>query len=173
MEQITSSYNLFVDTSRSHTTGSKGDDFLINLQDAGVHASDGEHIRLNLENFSMAKTFTDVNATNNKIRVRGTSNGTVGSPTLYTTTGGDTFVDVPGLRLSIQPRLGRRAQDVIRDECQGRHPWGWGQSSTKEGVLLHPHAPRAPRTRLLQRSHGLGATRGLVQVRQVASCGVP
>ena len=42
----------------------------------------------------MAKTFTDVNATNNKIRVRGTSNGTVGSPTLYTTTGGDTFVDV-------------------------------------------------------------------------------
>ena len=94
MEQITSSYNLFVDTSRSHTTGSKGDDFLINLQDAGVHASDGEHIRLNLENFSMAKTFTDVNATNNKIRVRGTSNGTVGSPTLYTTTGGDTFVDV-------------------------------------------------------------------------------
>ena len=41
----------------------------------------------------MAKTFTDVNATNNKIRVRGTSNGTVGSPTLYTTAGGDTYVD--------------------------------------------------------------------------------
>ena len=93
MEQITSSYNLFVDTSRSHTTGSKGDDFLINLQDAGVHASDGEHIRLNLENFSMAKNFSDVNATNNKFRVRGTSDGTAGSPTLYTTAGGDTYVD--------------------------------------------------------------------------------
>ena len=32
METITSSYNLFVDSSRSHTAGSKGDDFLVNLQ---------------------------------------------------------------------------------------------------------------------------------------------
>ena len=72
MEQITSSYNLFVDTSRSHTTGSKGDDFQINLQDAGVKAGDGEHIRMNLENFCMAKSFSDVNATNNKFRLKST-----------------------------------------------------------------------------------------------------
>lgn len=76
MEQITSSYNLFVDTSRSHTTGSKGDDFQINLQDAGVKAGDGEHIRMNLENFSMAKNFPDVNASNNHIQVRATRDGT-------------------------------------------------------------------------------------------------
>ena len=76
MEQITSSYNLFVDTSRSHTTGSTGDDFQINLQDAGVKAGDGEHIRMNLENFSMAKNFPDVNSSNNHIQVRATSDGT-------------------------------------------------------------------------------------------------
>ena len=75
METITSSYNLFVDSSRSHTAGSKGDDFLVNLQDAGVHAGDGEHIRLNLENFSMAKNFSDVNDTNNHILVRATVDG--------------------------------------------------------------------------------------------------
>ena len=72
METITSSYNLFVDSSRSHTAGSKGDDFLVNLQDAGVHAGDGEHIRLNLENFSMAKTFSDVNDNNNQFRLYST-----------------------------------------------------------------------------------------------------
>lgn len=76
MEQITNSYNLFVDTSRGHTSNSKGDDFLINLQDAGVHAGEGEIIRMNLENFSMAKVFSDVNDNNNKIQVRATSNGT-------------------------------------------------------------------------------------------------
>ena len=70
MEQITNSYNLFIDSSRSHTSNSKGDDFLINLQDAGVHAGEGEIIRMNLENFSMAKVFSDVNANNNQIQLR-------------------------------------------------------------------------------------------------------
>ena len=75
-EVITNSYNLFVDTSRNHNSGSKGDDFVVNLQDAGVHAGDGEHIRLILDNFSMAKTFSNVNANNSRIRIRGTSDGT-------------------------------------------------------------------------------------------------
>jgi hypothetical protein len=43
---------------------------LINLQDAGVHAGEGEIIRMNLENFSMAKVFSDVNANNNQIQLR-------------------------------------------------------------------------------------------------------
>ena len=70
MEQITNSYNLFIDSSRSHTSNSKGDDILVNLQDAGVHAGEGEIIRMNLENFSMAKVFSDVNANNNQIQLR-------------------------------------------------------------------------------------------------------
>jgi hypothetical protein len=70
MEQITNSYNLFIDSSSSHTSNSKGDDILVNLQDAGVHAGEGEIIRMNLENFSMAKVFSDVNANNNQIQLR-------------------------------------------------------------------------------------------------------
>ena len=66
MEQITSSYNLFVDTSTGHNAQSKGDDYMVNLQDAGVHAGEGEHIRMSLSNFSMAKNFTDVNENNNE-----------------------------------------------------------------------------------------------------------
>ena len=64
MEQITSSYNLFIDSSMGHNSQSKGDDYLVNLQDAGVHAGEGEHIRMSLSNFSMAKNFTDVNDNN-------------------------------------------------------------------------------------------------------------
>ncbi len=88
-EQITSSYNLFVDSSRSHTSGSKGDDFLINLQDAGVHAGEGEHIRMTLDNFSMAKVFSDVNANNNHIRVRGKTGST-----FWTTAANASYVDI-------------------------------------------------------------------------------
>ena len=72
MEQITNSYNLFIDSSRAHDSNSKGDDFLVNLQDAGVHAGEGEIIRMTLDNFSMAKNFNDVNATNNVFRYRNT-----------------------------------------------------------------------------------------------------
>ena len=69
MEQITSSYNLFVDTSTGHNSQSKGDDFMVNLQDAGVHAGEGEFIRMTLNNFSMAKVFQDINETNNKFKL--------------------------------------------------------------------------------------------------------
>ena len=64
MEQITSSYNLFVDSSTGHNAQTRGDDYIVNLQDAGVHAGDGEFIRMTLNNFSMAKNFHDINDTN-------------------------------------------------------------------------------------------------------------
>ena len=69
MEQVTSSYNLFIDSSQGHNSQSKGDDFLVNLQDSGVHAGDGEHIRMSLSNFSMAKNFQNVNENNNEFEV--------------------------------------------------------------------------------------------------------
>ena len=68
-EQITSSYNLFIDSSMGHNTQSKGDDYMVNLQDSGVHAGEGEHIRMSLSNFSMAKNFTDVNDNNNAFQM--------------------------------------------------------------------------------------------------------
>ena len=69
MEQVTSSYNLFIDSSQGHNSQSKGDDYLVNLQDSGVHAGDGEHIRMSLSNFSMAKNFQNVNENNNEFEV--------------------------------------------------------------------------------------------------------
>ena len=78
MEQITSSYNLFIDSSMGHNSQSKGDDYLVNLQDAhpGVNAGEGEHIRMSLSNFSMAKNFTDVNDNNNAFEMVLSSNET-------------------------------------------------------------------------------------------------
>lgn len=70
METVTNSFNLFIDSSRGHHTGSKGDDYIVNLQDSGVHAGEGEIIRMTLDNFSMAKVFTDVNDNNNKVVLR-------------------------------------------------------------------------------------------------------
>ena len=72
MEQIVNSFNLFVDSSRGHSSGSKGDDYIVNLQDAGIHAGEGEIIRMTLDNFSMPKVFTNINKNNNKIELRST-----------------------------------------------------------------------------------------------------
>lgn len=70
MEQIVNSYNLFIDSSHAITSGSKGDDFHVNLQDSGVHAGEGQIIRITLDNFSMHKNFYDVNATNSTFKVK-------------------------------------------------------------------------------------------------------
>ena len=70
MEQITSSINLFVDSSQGHNAESKGDDYNVNLQDANIKCGDGEHFRMTLNNFSMAKNFHDVNENNNEFRFR-------------------------------------------------------------------------------------------------------
>ena len=70
MEQIVNSYNIFIDSSHAITSGCKGDDFHVNLQDSGVHAGDGQIIRLTLDNFSMHKNFYDVNATNSTFIVK-------------------------------------------------------------------------------------------------------
>ena len=83
MEQITSSYNLFIDSSMGHNSQSKGDDYLVNLQDAGVHAGEGEHIRMSLSNFSMAKNFTDVNDNNNRFYIQVDRSSGVVQGTLY------------------------------------------------------------------------------------------
>lgn len=111
MEQITNSYNLFVDSSRGLTNSDKGDDFEINLQDAGVTCGDGEFIRLNLDNFCMAKTFLDVNPNNNEFRIKnsesaqwnGNSNVANIPPKNYTSRNelADAFADALGTYIKI------------------------------------------------------------------------
>ena len=70
MDKITKSFNLFVDTSRGHNSESKGDDFLVNLHDVGVVAGEGEYIKMSLDNFSMAKNWSDTNNNNDEFRIK-------------------------------------------------------------------------------------------------------
>ena len=81
-ENIVNTYNLFIDTSRGHSADSQGDNFNLNLGHAGIVCEAGQYHRMTLNNFSMHKTFTDINETNNKFTVRvnsnaGSANGTL------------------------------------------------------------------------------------------------
>ena len=77
-ESIVNTFNLFVDTSRGHTADSQGDNFHLNLGHAGFVCDAGQYLRLNLNNFSMYKTFTDINDSNNKFSVRVGSTSAIG-----------------------------------------------------------------------------------------------
>ena len=70
-EQIVSSSNIFVCTDRgSANSVSKGDDYELNLNSVGIDADKGQIIRLTVNNFSMYKTFTNVNAHNSAFILR-------------------------------------------------------------------------------------------------------
>jgi len=72
-ENIVNSYNLFVDSSTGRDSASKGDNYHLHLGNAGITCESGQYIRLTLNNFTMHKTFTDVNTNNSKFVVRDTT----------------------------------------------------------------------------------------------------
>jgi hypothetical protein len=83
-EQIVSSFNIFVDSDRgSPNSTSKGDDYHLNLTGVNLDAEKGQIIRLTVNNFSMYKTFTNVNAHNSKffLRTKKDNPGNSNSPT--------------------------------------------------------------------------------------------
>ena len=64
-EKVISTHNIFIDTAKAlDESGSKGDDFQLHLNTQSVDADRGQFIRLTLNQFSMMKTFTDVNDNN-------------------------------------------------------------------------------------------------------------
>ena len=69
---IVNSYNLFVDSSTGRDNASKGDNYHIHLGNAGITCESGQYIRLTLNNFTMHKTFSDINANNSQFVVRNT-----------------------------------------------------------------------------------------------------
>jgi len=72
MEQIIKSFNIFVDTDRgTHTGTCTADDFELNLNRVNIDADKGQFLRLSVQNFSMAKNWTNVNKYNNKFRLVG------------------------------------------------------------------------------------------------------
>ena len=72
METIVKSFNIFVDTDRgTHTGTCTADDLELNLNRVNIDADKGQFIRLSVQNFSMAKNWTNINKYNNKFRLVG------------------------------------------------------------------------------------------------------
>jgi hypothetical protein len=75
-QQITNSFNIFVDSEKSSIVGdqqSKGDDVHIHFEGQTIEAGDGENIRLSLLNFTMFNNTYMVNINNSRFNVRGSS----------------------------------------------------------------------------------------------------
>jgi hypothetical protein len=68
MERVISSRNLFIDTDRgTNSRNTKGDDYEVDLNNEGISAGDGQQIRLTVNEFAMAKSWTNINDNNNQI----------------------------------------------------------------------------------------------------------
>ena len=65
--QTVSSYNMFVDSDNALV--GRGDDFLVQVGNAGIHCGDHQFIRVSLETFNMYKNFYGVNMNNNTVNV--------------------------------------------------------------------------------------------------------
>lgn len=82
--EIVSRKNFFVDTSRSlQMLHCKGDKVQLNMNPAGIHCGDGERIRLILKQFSMYKSWSNINTTNSLFRIE--TPGSTGEQTLELT----------------------------------------------------------------------------------------
>ena len=66
---IVNSYNLFVDTERNLSQDSTGDNIYLPLGQTPITCGSNEFIRLTLQEFSMYKSWNNVNSTNNVFRV--------------------------------------------------------------------------------------------------------
>ena len=70
---VVKSFNIYIDTDRG-SLGSKGDDYQLHLNSVGLQADKGQFLRFTLNNFSMYRNFTSVNANNSRFVLR-TSGG--------------------------------------------------------------------------------------------------
>ena len=66
---IVNSYNLFLDTERNLSQDSTGDNVYLPLGQTPITCGSNEFIRLTLQEFSMYKSWNNVNSTNNVFRV--------------------------------------------------------------------------------------------------------
>ena len=73
---VVNSYNIFVDTERNLSQDSTGDNIHLPLGQTPITCGSNEYIRLTLQEFSMLKSWNNVNSTNNVFRVAD-SNSTV------------------------------------------------------------------------------------------------
>ena len=67
---VVQSYNIFLDSERNLSGDSTGDDIALPLGQSPITAGTDQFIRLTLNEFSMSKSFHDVNALNNTFSIR-------------------------------------------------------------------------------------------------------
>ena len=69
METIANAFNIFINTDRGIPAGEEGDALSLPLGQTPIVAGDDEHIRLTLDQFSMRKSWFDINTNNNKVLI--------------------------------------------------------------------------------------------------------
>ncbi len=67
MQTIANAFNLFINTDRNISSGGTGDAVSLPLGQTPIVAGDDEHIRLTLDQFSMRKSWHDINLNNNRV----------------------------------------------------------------------------------------------------------
>lgn len=67
METIANAFNIFINTDRGIPLGEDGDALSLPLGQTPIVAGDDEHIRLTLDQFSMRKSWFDINSNNNEV----------------------------------------------------------------------------------------------------------
>ena len=67
---VVNSYNLFIDTERNLSNDSTGDQVQLPLGESPIMAGNNQQIRLSLTEFTMPKSWYNVNSSNNKLVVR-------------------------------------------------------------------------------------------------------
>ncbi len=67
MQTVANAFNLFINTDRNISSGGTGDAVSLPLGQTPIVAGDDEHIRLTLDQFSMRKSWHDINYSNNRV----------------------------------------------------------------------------------------------------------
>lgn len=103
METIANAFNLFINTDRNIANGSLGDDVVIPLGESPIVAGDDEHIRITLDQFSMCKSWYDINSNNNTFTLQSDISGNTEEIIIpegdYSPNDPDTFVEQLGEQL--------------------------------------------------------------------------
>jgi hypothetical protein len=109
---VVSTTNLYLDSSRViKDSGNKGDNCTFQLGNASIQSGDGQIVRLALQEFTMPKVWTDVNANNSVVETKIDMNGfgvIVGAPSLTH----QNYVSVRDIALDFQRAIGEEMVSV-------------------------------------------------------------
>jgi len=75
-ETIVKSFNIFCDSALGDGN-SKGDDYELHLNTAHLNCDKNQFFRFTVKNFSMFKTFPNINATNSSFEIKSVTSGTL------------------------------------------------------------------------------------------------